>query len=454
MRSPWLRAVLVGGIALLSLSACSDSSDVGLGVGPDSLRGGQPVTLDLNPDLDTTHTTPVTGYNDRQPPVQDAWRFLVGVVDDPVPGTGVVEAEGYIDFSGRSSLPSEIITANDPDSLAAELRLTRETDYLHGISNESMDVTVFGLTQEADMDSARANASFDTDEIEPVSVDTAQITLTDSVATIRLRQSWISRNLEILRNTRDNGAEFEDNFHGFKIVAPNSQAVVGFSSLDATLRLIYEPDSTTADYQGLKSFTHIEQRNVTSSPLNTHKLLQDGVGIGLTMNWTFNERPIDTLQLDTLQNAPLNRAEIFVPVDKSALREQFSEPNFVRPLPKGYRITATRASASGPSTCTAVRLPVSSGACILPSVLSADTSAALVPDNVAFPVFQRSFQRVRQGQVSPFTEYRADITDQTSPASGTPSVIRTGLPSTLPVLVPVDGNDPGPPRATLTVTPL
>jgi hypothetical protein len=434
---------------------------VGLGVGPDSLEGGQPVTLDVKPDLDTTHTFPITGDNARKTPVRNAWRFLVGVVDDPIPGTGVIEAEGYVDFVGRSTLPSQIASAS-ADSLTAELRLT--PSYLHGDSSDAVAVEVYGLTKEATMDSARANDTFDADEMESVSVNAAQITPTDSVVTIKLRQSWIGENLETLQDTSNEGGGFENSFHGFKIRAPNSQAVVGFSSLDATLRLTYEPDTTIADYSGLKSFTHIEQRNVTGSPPNTHELLQDGVGVGLTMEWAYGEKefreearndiPVDSLPADTGRALPLNRAEIFVPVDTSTIGD-FPEPNFVRPLPNGYRIVATRASAPDTPSCRAIGLfplPATNKACILPLVSSAAPTAARVSDNVAFPIFQQSFRRVRQGKASIFTEYRAHIADRTSIAGG--STIQTGLPSTLPVLVPVGGDDPGPPRAILTLTPL
>jgi hypothetical protein len=450
MRSFWLCAALVGGVALLSLSACSDSSNVGLGVGPDSLEGGQPVTLDVIPDLDTSRTRPITGENVRKSPPRNQWRFLVGAVDDPIPGTGEIRADGYIDFAGRSSLPAPIISAPDADSLAAELRLPTD-GYRHGVSNTPMEVKVYPLTDEAEMDSVRAGASFGADETEPVSVDTAQIVPTDSVATIRLRQSWLSNNLEVLQNTGDDGAAFEDNFPGFKIVAPNGQAVVGFSSFEATLRLTYIPDSTTADYTGLKSFTHVEQRNVTESPPETHRLLQDGVGADLAMEWDFNEPP-----LDSLQNTPLNRAEIFVPVDTVALNA-FSRPNFVRPLPKGFRIIAMRASAADIPSCLSLRLPALPGAneaCVVPLVSSAAPSAARVSDNVAFRIFQQSFQRVRTGEGPIFTEFRVEIADRESTSGNTRSTIQVGLPTTLPALVPVDGGDPGPPRATLTVTPL
>jgi len=471
MRSFWLCAALVGGVALLSLSACSDSSDVGLGVGPDSLRGGQPVTLEVPPELDTTHTSPITGENIREQPARSPWRFLVGEVDDPVPGTGVIETEGYVDFAGQSSLPSQIQDASDADSLTAELRLT--TDYRHG-PDEPMEVEVYDLTEEAPMDSARADTSFGADEMASVAVDTARIAPTNSLVTIELRKSWIGENLDTLQDTSNEGSGFENDFLGFTIRAPNSQAVVGFSSFDAALRLtsIASGDTVTTDYPALKTFTHIEQRNAGDPPPG-FKLLQDGIGVDLTMNWAYgekefrNEPSTDSLPADTERVLPLNRAEIFVPADTSALNQYSGGDDFARPLPKGYRIIATRGS-DAPS-CAALQLPVLSQvneACVLllgPSAAdpSATLSGALVPNNfprlpaaAAFTIFEESFRRVRNGQSLLFTEYRVQVADRESIPDNAPSTTQRGLPSTLPVLVPVDGDDPGPPRATLTVTPL
>ena len=448
----WVCAVLIGGAALLSLSACSDSTDVGLGVGPgsDSLEGGKPVTVDVLPDLDTTRTPPITGENFRRASSRSTWRVLTGIVDDPIPGTGTIETEGYVDFAGRRTLPSQIISADNADSLAAELRLT--TNYLHGASGEPMEVKVYNLTAEAEMDSARANAGFDADETDLASVTTAQIIPTDSLVTIELRQSWIDEHLTTLQDTSDGGSGFEDNFSGFKIIAPNSEAVVGFSAANAALRLTHTPDSVTADYPALKTFTHIEQRNVTASPSDDYELMVGGIGVGLTMNWNFDENP-----LDSLETAPLNRAEIFVPADTLAMAD-FPGSNFVRPLPNGYRVIATRTSDAPP--CTAVRLPVFSRtneACVLPLLPSAPRGVALVSDNMAFPIFQQSFQRVRNGRSPLFRTYRVRVADRDSASVDQASTIQPGLPSTLPVLIQRPSStqgEVGPPRATLTVTPL
>lgn len=462
MRSSWLFAALVGGVALLSLSACSDSTDVGLGVGPDSLSGGQPVTFNVAPTLDTTRTPPVTGENQRQT-LRETWRFLVGAVDDPLPGTGVVEADGYIDFGQTSSLPPAINSTDDADSLTAELRLT--PSYLHGDSASAIAVEVYELTEEAEMDSARANDSFDADETEPVSVDMAQIAPTDSAVSIELRQSWIDENLSTLKDT-----SFEENFPGFKLVAPNSQAVVGFSAFDATLRLTYssESDTVSADYPGLKSFTHIEQRSAGASP-DTHVLLQGGLGTTLEMEWAYGEEELsedekETGSVDSLLIAPLNRAEIFVPVDTNEMGEYpGTSDSFVRPRPQGFRMTALRESSAPDCGAIFGRVGLATGdrSCELPLVPSAAPGAALVsgnsPSGAAFIIFDKSFQRIRSsdGNSEPplFTAFRVSIFDKETPTANA-----SGLPSTVPILIQRPSSDMhgkiGPPRATLTVTPL
>jgi hypothetical protein len=77
-----------------------------------------------------------------------------------------------------------------------------------------------------------------------------------------------------------------------------------------------------------------------------------------------------------------------------------------------------------------------------------------VADNVSFPIFEQSLRRVRTDQSPVFTTYRVHVADRENTSVDQAATIQPGLPTTLPVLVPVDGTDPGPPRATLTVTPL
>ncbi|PSQ98145.1 MAG: hypothetical protein BRD51_03485 [Bacteroidetes bacterium SW_11_64_17] len=332
VRSSWVFAVFLSGVALL-FSGCGDSSDVGLGVGPDSLEGGQPVTFNINPELDTTRLVPQTG-RDLTPSLGGSaptWRFLVGRVDDPLTGGSATEAEGYMDVSPPSSLPDRISSA-DPDSIAAELRLS--PTYVHGDTTSSVDIEVRELEENAEMDRARADTSFPVGSFAtngPVSVSPNP---DDSLVTIGLSDAWVEDRLDDLQQ------DSLDAFFGFKLTTGSSEdAVIGFSAGSASLRLTHRGDSTTADYNALKVFTHVEQTGPPASPPDTasHRLLQDGVGTGLEMRWSFDEPLLDTLDSD-----PLNRAQIFVPVDTTAMKAAAGPQTFVRPSsPKGFRVIAT-----------------------------------------------------------------------------------------------------------------
>lgn len=446
----WVSSALLSGIALLVFSGCNDSSDVGLGVGPDSLKGGAPVTLDVTPDsLDTTSLVPRTGRDVTPTPTGNvpSWRFLVGRVDDPLTGegTGVIEAEGYFDVSPPGTLPNSISDESDPGLINAELRL--RTNYVHGDTASSVGLEVLELDEDAEMDRARADTSFPSGSAAtdgPVS-----IAPNDSSVTIPLSDAWLADRLEALQE------DSLGSFHGFKLTTDNSEdAVVGFSAASATLRLTHTVADTTADYEASKTFTHVEQPGPPPSPPDTasHRLLQDGIGTGLKMKWNFGKPPLDSLKTD-----PLNRAEIVIPVDTTEMKDETRSPTFARPLPKGFRILATRESAPDTPPCGAVRAPnftQDGRECVFPLVPGTAPGEARVPDNIAFPTFDLSFQRIRNGQAPVFENVRLFIADRESTAENSQATIQPGLPTTLPILIAVDGDDPGPPRATLTVTPL
>lgn len=438
MRFSLVYAVLLAG-SLLSLTACDDSSDVGLGVGSDPLEGGVPKTYEVSPDNHSiTRDPPVTGRSLDQ----GTWRFLTGRVEE-LPQTEnnyTVHAEGYVDFLGRSSLPDEIGSA-DAEDLSAELRLPRS--YLHGDTTSTLDVRLYDLTEEADMNQATADTAFSA-EAEPF-LNTS-ISPTDTLATIDLPSGWVQEHLDILQNTSDGGDTFSEDFHGFKITTSQGNAVVGFSSTETSLRLTYEPDSTSADFQGIKSFTHVDHSNLSFSS-DEYWLLQDGVGRSFSMEWNF-----DTPPLDTLREAPLNRAEIFVPTDSTELASTVSNPHFVRPSAQGFRILATR-SQEGSSCAEFGTVAVSETDCALPVIPQAAPKAARVGNDIAFPIFRESLL-----EEPIFTKYRVEIADRTSTDIQPRGTINPGLPSVLPVLIPKpnsadDGSVTGP-RAILTITQL
>ena len=443
MRSSWLPALLVGGALLVSLTACSDSSDVGLGVGS-GLGDEEFSTIDVTPTVRDTTVVPITGDNQQQRPSRDEWRFLIGKVNDPIEGTGTVTTEGYVDFAGLDDLPAAIDTA-DAEDLTAELRLT--VDYFHGYSAESMEVNVYDMRSEATMDSVRATADIvSQDEVEsfPASVKASQINLSDSdsTVTIELRKGWLGDHPNVL-NPGDSGSDFESDFHGFQLKAPfedsDNTAVVGFSSSDATLRLrrVVSSDTITADYPGLKTFTHVEQTGASDGRTPGHRLIQGGVGKGLAMEWNFGTNP-----LDSLRSTPLYGAKIFVPNNANNASTVETPSNFERPRPQGYSIIATRPEdepLSEEFRGTGI-FAISGRDYALPVALSDASTGAFVGDNVSLPIFLQSLQRVRNGRPPVFTTFGVSISGRAS----------TSPPTTLPVLVPVDGTNPL--RATLTTS--
>jgi len=432
MRFSWLSAVLVGGVLFLSLSSCSDSTDVGLGVGP--TPGGEgPKTLDIFPTPDTTRKIPQTGW--LQNPLSggdSSWRFLVGRVDDPIPGTGVLEAEAYVDLAPPSPLPDRIANESDPDSITAQLRLPRT--YLHGDTASTVQIEVRNL-DEASTDTTWSSRQADDSFPAPTSATQGAVSVlpTDSLLTIDLPSSWLTPDrLTTLQDT-------SEEFYGFKLASPSTEdLVVGFSSNSTTLRLSHKaaPDSITADYSSFKTFTHIEQADSpVEDPPDGHMLIQDGLGIGLSLSWDFDRPP-----LDTLRNDPLNAAQIFVPIDTATMEEEsMMEPStFARPRPKGYRIFADRSEEED----TPIRL-----------VPSAAPEAVRMSDDVAFSLFRESFTDA--GPI--FDALQVFVADRGSIPSNREATLNPGLPSTLPVLVQTDdtlATGPRPPRATLTVTPL
>ena len=360
------------------------------------------------------------------------WRVLTGVVDDPI--AGVLEAEGYLDFLGSASRPSGISNA-DVDSLNAELRLSRS--YLHGDTTSTLEVQLFDLAGSADMERAPADTTFAT-EPTPLRSDPYTVSPTDTLVTLPLPSDWIEKHQAALQDS----SSFDDGgFDGFRLTTSTGDVVMGFEHGSATLRVTTSSD--TVDFLAEQSFTHIERSQVPPSG-DGRLLLQDGVGVGLTMDWTGGQ--IDSL---AAANTLLNRVEISVPVDTTLLEP--SRSTFVRPLPSGYRILATRTDEA--LTCRQLNLfalDAAGSRCIFPTVPSWVPSAARVNTDRAFPVFDQWFT-----EAPPLGQFRMEVAGRSSPSPGVQQTARRGLPSTVPVLVKTEAADPEAlPRAILTVTPL
>jgi len=439
----WFLVGLLGGLLLISTS-CSDPT----GVGSELVgSGGQgtPEVYEVLPDTFGTETSPaLTGLRLSLPNDNRSWRFLAGTVQDPL--SGVIEAEGYVDFLGAAPRSGSIVS--DPvDSLDAELRL--QPSYFHGDTLSTYQVNVFEIREEADMDRAPADTSF---EVRRQLGSTFSVTgrqLTDSLITLPLPETWIRDHITSIRSDT-----FGTAVNGFKIVAANEpssadrQVVTGFGLNSTRLRI--SATSDTVDFRAFKSFTHIERRGDPQEQPEDRVLLQDGAGQGLFVEWNY-DRPIFT---DTLKNTPLNQAEITAPIDSTTMQASIAgEPSFTRPDVNGYRVTATLADPDEQS-CNSLGLPQrpdDSGTCLLFTNTTAAPGAALVSSEISYTIFERVLF-----ETPLFTRFRFEIANRPSANASTQSTIQRGLPSTLPVLIRTDTSlaKENLPRATLVVTPL
>lgn len=430
-------------VGLLVVSSCSDPTGVGSEL-PGSGSQGDPAAREIVPDSLASVVSPsFTGQNlppaalpgESAPP----WRFLAGAVQDPIVGT--IEAEGYVDFYGQASRDSSIVNAS-PSQLSAELRL-RPT-YLHGDTSAAIELALFEIRDEATMDRAPADTTFEVG----AQLGAAQtIAPTDSIVTFPLPDAWV-QNADHLSAIQSD-TTFGDDINGFKLVAtqePSSaqrQVVMGFSHSESALRVTTSED--TVDFDALKSFSHIERRGAPEVTLERRIPLVDGVGASLFMKWDYST------PLFTKQDSALNRADLSVPVDTLKMRESIAnEPSFVRPSVNGYRVLATRAEEA--PSCGQIGLPPSANGdrtCILPTTPSAAPGVARVTSETAFRIFERALL-----DTPLFTRFRVEISVQSGPDPSPQTSLQTGLPSTLPVLVRTDGPIETLPRATLILTPL
>lgn len=438
--------LLLSGALLLSLSACSDPTGVGGDLGGGSLDQADPQSVDAVPSsFGTTAAPSQTGFDFSSEDASNrSWRFLAGAVNDPI--SGVIEAEGYIDFLGTEDRPLSVETA-DVASLDAELRLT--PTYLHGDTISTLNLNLYTLGSEVEMHRLPADTSFapGTQLSPPEEAGTSYLTRPgDSLVTLSLPDSWIEDHLQALK-----ADTFGADVNGFILRAANRsptaaqrQLVAGFDLRSASLRLMTPSD--TVDFTALKTFTHIERRGSPDVDTSDRTLIQDGVGTGLSMTWDFERPP-----LDSLKNTPLNRVDVTVPIDTTTMEASLAEAplTFSRPQVNLYKMTALR--TDGADECRQfgfLELRDNSEICRLPTNPSFAPNEARLRSQAAFDIFERSLF-----ETPPFTTFRVEIANQPNPSSQNRP--RRGLPSTVPVLVRTASPDTSAlPRVTLTVTPL
>jgi len=439
---PYLRfSVVLGSVfLLLALISCSEPSGVGAGVGADSLDGGLPQLETVLPGTLKTVTSPrSTGTRLRQAnPLQTGeWRFLAGAVTD----YGRIEANGYVDFGGPNNVPDTLLNA-PVDSLQAELRL--QTEYVHGDTAPDVSFQLTNITEEVEMNGARADTSFPTSSV----ILTDEVSPTDSLVTFSLPQSWLRENISVLRDTSGGGDAFESNFHGFRLSAPEGQVVLGFDHGSAVVRLSLRNANASVDYPPLKSFSHIERPESPSVP-EDRKLIRAGIGENLIIEW-------DAERIDSLRGQSLNDTEILIPVDPdTSSLEQDRGASFVRPVGTTFRLVGTR-TADAPQCGEIVTFPVNQEGeeCSIP--LFPNLSNGNIRVDKTNGTASAIFQEILQSQsATVFSEYRLEVTDRAGGDTNPGTTVQLGLPSTIPVLIPTSSaTDFDPPRVDLIITPL
>ena len=426
-------AVFVCGVLLWAVAGCDDPSTVGVGVGPDSLRGGTPVTLDVGAASQRIMAAPSPTGNQGSNAV---WRMLVGTVDDPL--TGPLTADAYVDVRSPVVLPDTVLNA-PPESLDVELTL--QPSYVHGDTTSTVTFAVLDVDDEMEVVGATSDQTFPASPIRDAggqAVTTAFTANRDSVISIPLPQQWVADNVDVLKDTTDGGRAFADAFHGFRLEARGGNAIVGFNRSSTALEIQRADGDLSSQFTALKQFTHVA-RTGEKPTVDDRFIAVDG--LGETFAFTFN---FDAPPLDTLSGAFVNRASIIAPVDTTAWTEM-RPADFVRPRSGlGFR-TVARLSDTLNAACSDVNVPaLSDSTCAVPMVSQAAPGAALTDLNVSLRVFRQSLLS------SPvFSNYRLEIAAN----QNTQNTLSLGLPSTLPVVyyrpspASLDST-----RATITVT--
>jgi hypothetical protein len=315
-------AALFCGALLVGLTACNDSSTVGLGVGPDTLQGGDLETVTLRSDSIGTVRQPDITSSTRSS--ADGFRFLVGTVTDPLVGT--MKTTGYFDveqptiFSGFNAID--------------RVELVLQPEYVYGDTTETQTIRVRDATEEI-----VATMTSDSTLAPGTEITQFSISRTDSTLTVELPQQWLNDNRSVLR-TEDN---FDDSFQGFVFETVSGNRVIGFDRDASFLRVISVPedqngvtDIDTLQFSGAKAFTKIE-RTSTVAPPPDGVVLIDGFGQNLvtTFDFTAEGSPFYDQEDQRLRVLPVNFAEFYLQPDTLTTARE-TPSGFQRPTPESF----------------------------------------------------------------------------------------------------------------------
>ena len=310
-------AALFCGALLVGLTACNDSSTVGLGVGPDTLQGGDLETVTLKNDSigtirqpDITSSTGASG---------GGFRFLVGTVTDPLVGT--MKTTGHLDVEQ----PRILSSFNTID----RVELVLQPEYVYGDTTESQTIRVRDATEEI-----VAGMTSDSTLAAGSEITQFSVTRTDSTLTVALPDRWLNDNRTVLQRETD----FDDNFRGFVFETVSGNRVIGFDRDASFLRVISVPedqngttDVDTLQFSGAKAFTKVERTSAVAPPPNRVVLI-DGYGQNLvtTFDFTAEGSPFYDQDQQRLRILPVNFAEFYLQPDTVTAAQQ-TPAGFRRP---------------------------------------------------------------------------------------------------------------------------
>lgn len=287
--SPLCAAVLVS--LWLLLTGCDDPSNVGLGLVGEE-QGGQPETRVVDPS--NFENTPLKRPTGSLP------RVLAGNVDDPL--AGVIEADGYMDFTTTASSDFR-----NGEVQSAELRL--RPNYVYGDTTTEVSFVVSEISAEWSANRLPADTTFPTGAV----IREFTFLPTDSLVIVPLPENWVITNDEVLRSIN-----FGSEFHGFKVVQKDGNAVVGFGP-GSLIRAHVADDA--ASFPVSTSYSAV--RRLDNAALPPDRLLyQAGVGPIASFNLSTG--------LDQLADLAVNKASLAFQTDTLALSTK--PAGFKRPV--------------------------------------------------------------------------------------------------------------------------
>lgn len=402
-----LLAALAAALAVLTLGACDDPSSVGADLDEDA-QSGRPRIVVVEPATFSVET--IDDFTLNAP-------LLVGRVDDPA--LGVTQATGYADVFQPSSFPVGFL-----DRPIDEATLVLEPSVTYGDTTSTVTLTVGELQEELTTELRS------TDDVPPgPALATASFGATDTLMTLDLPATWLATYDAILRDTSDEGARFDEALHGFSLQAPNARTLLDLEADDLGLRLVSGED--TVRYGSGRFFSSIDR---ASAPLADDRvLLQDGVERALQLSLGFDETA-----RDTLRNFVINRAELILTADTSALNG--GPTGFVRPV--GRTLVLEGDSSATSDTSFAIVGPRDRFGSIVPYTISLQNGRFVGADGFLLSLIENTL-----GPEATYDRFRLRVFAQRGN-----TVANTVRPL---VLYGLQAEDPAlRPRLLLTVTPL